>query len=68
MVFRPEGKVTVMLKRFLYLDTVALAGYLSAVEGGVAAGLTIRDLKRASGQGGVDAKLIAAKGERASEI
>jgi hypothetical protein len=57
-----------MLKRFLYLDTVALSGYLSAIEGGIAVDRMTRDLRKTSGQGGVDAKVITARGERGSEI
>ena len=56
-----------MLRRFSYLDTDALGDYLSAMEGGVRGSLTRRTTATGKGQGGVDAKVLKAGGERSSE-
>ena len=56
-----------MLARFIYLDTVALGQYLAALEGGLLSESTRRSRRSGTGGGGVDAKVIQARGERTSE-
>lgn len=56
-----------MLKRFLYLDTIALVDYVSALEGGARSELVRRHLGAGKGEGVADLKLIRAGGERSYE-
>jgi hypothetical protein len=56
-----------MLKRFLYLDAVALADYLSALEGGLRDGESHRHSTGGKGQGTIEARIIKAGGERSHE-
>ena len=56
-----------MLRRFLYLDTTALAAYLSALEGGQATESTIRTTNGSSSDVGIDAKFASASRGGAKE-
>ncbi len=56
-----------VLARFIYLDTVALGQYLAALEGGLLSESTRRSRRSGTGGGGVDAKVVQARGERTSE-
>jgi hypothetical protein len=56
-----------VLARFVYLDTVALGQYLAALEGGLLSESTRRSRRSGTGSGGVDAKVVQARGERTSE-
>ena len=56
-----------MLRRFLYLDSVALNQYMGAVEGGLVSESTFRAKSTGSGRAGVDAKVVNASGERGRE-
>lgn len=56
-----------MLRRFLYLDTEALAAYVSGLEGGALTAATDRELRGGSLSGGVDAKVLRGSGERSKE-
>lgn len=56
-----------MLRRFVYLDRVSLAQYVSALEGGQTTESTIRSLKGGMGKGGLDAKFANASKENSHE-
>lgn len=56
-----------MLRRFLYLDTVALAQYVTALEGGLLTTSSERATKTGGGSGGADAKVVRFTGERSRE-
>lgn len=56
-----------MLRRFLYLDTTALAQYVSALEGGQLTESTSRSLRRGTGGGELDAKVVKLNGEKGHE-
>ena len=56
-----------MLTRFLYLDSIALAQYLSSLEGGSLTGSTQRSTRAGSAEGGADLKVAHGKGARSHE-
>lgn len=56
-----------MLKNFLYLNDDALGSYLSALEGGARSSVQQRTARSSGVQGGVDARILNAKGDRAAE-
>jgi hypothetical protein len=56
-----------MLRRFLYLDTIALSQYVTALEGGLTTESTTRSTKTGTGGGGVDVKVVQASGQRSRE-
>jgi hypothetical protein len=55
-----------MLNRFLYLDTVALDGYLSAIEDGLRTSSESEDRTETSAEGKVDIKVVGGGGARKS--
>lgn len=56
-----------MLRRFLYLDAIALGQYVTALEGGLLTESTMRSLHSGAASGGVDARLMSATAERSRE-
>lgn len=56
-----------MIKRFLYLDTEALAQYISALEGGQTTESTTRKTKDRSGKGGMKTPILTAEGGSGSQ-
>lgn len=56
-----------MLRRFLYLDTIALGQYVSALEGGALTTSSERTTKSGGGKGGADVKLLHVSGEKSRE-
>ncbi|MEV0534704.1 hypothetical protein [Kitasatospora sp. NPDC050463] len=59
-----------MLKRFLYLDTAALADYVSALEGGLRASLETKSLSARNAEAGIDVSpvKVGVGGSRGAEI
>lgn len=56
-----------MLRRIIYLDSTALAQYISALEGGIVAQSTRRSSRAGASSGGVDAKLFQGATEKSRE-
>jgi hypothetical protein len=56
-----------VLRRFLYLDTVALGDYLSALEGGLRDSSEHRRTRSGGGEVGFDARVVRGAGERRQE-
>ena len=56
-----------MLRRFLYLDSTALAQYVAAIEGGLMTQSTRRSSRSGSAGGGINAKIVKASGEKSRE-
>jgi len=53
-----------MLKKLLYLDAVALEGYLSAIEGGVTTSTEFKTARESIGRAGLGAKILTVGGEK----
>jgi hypothetical protein len=56
-----------MLRRFVYLDSTALAQYVTVLEGGLITETTTRSLRSGAGTGGVNATVVQASGGRSRE-